>query len=91
MKTKTNLATASEECTVSIKNVVKKKRKQVKFCYDNELKVQPVFTSKKLVLEFSIKGGAVKNFKVIKNTTSSKTLLYVLKRRLRNGSFQQLR
>ena len=86
MKAKTNLATASEECVASIKKVVKKNRKQVKFCYDNELKSNPSLAGK-LVLEFAIKGGSVKNFKVIKNTTSSKTLAICVEKKVTKWKF----
>jgi hypothetical protein len=86
MKAKTNLATASEECVASIKKVVKKNRKQVKFCYDNELKSNPTLQGK-LVLEFAIKGGGVKNFKVVKNTTKSKTLSICVEKKVTKWKF----
>ena len=86
MKTRTNLATASEECTVSIKNVVRKNKKQVKFCYDNELKSNPSLQGK-LVLEFSIKGGAVTNFKFAKNGTGSKTLAICVEKKVTKWKF----
>ena len=65
------MATASEECVASIKKVVKKNRKQVKFCYDNELKSNPSLAGK-LVLEFAIKGGSVKKTRV-QESASQKT------------------
>ena len=86
MKTKTNLATASEECSVSIKDVVRKNKKQVKFCYDNELKSNPSLQGK-LVLEFAIKGGAVKNFTIAKNETGSKTLAICVEKKVTKWKF----
>ena len=73
MESRTQLATTSEECVVLIKDIVKTNKKQIKFCYDNELRDNPTLEGK-MVLEFAITAGVVEKFVISKNETGSKTL-----------------